>query len=97
MVMYIHTSRISWHVLYLYFFGDISYGLEVSDCFRFSIAELLFHVHCVTNGTFIMYLFIMNPLSGDQAAEILVTSLRLPDHQDCSAYAGHEIFKSYVI
>jgi len=36
-------------------------------------------------------------LMGDQAAEITVTSLRLPDQQDCSAYTGNEILKSYVI
>jgi hypothetical protein len=55
----------------------------------------LFHVQCVTNGM-ICYEF-TKILLGDQAAEITVTSPRLPNQQDCSAYTGHEILNSYVI
>jgi len=59
-----------------------------------SIAEL-FYARCVTDGM-ICY-EIAKILLGYQAAEITVTSGRLPDQQDCSAYTGHEILKSYVI
>jgi len=44
----------------------------------------------------ICYEFAKIPL-GDQADEITVTTERLPDQQDCSAYTGYEILKSYVI